>query len=63
MQAALLEYELTLPAATLFRPLLLRAAAGLVDDALTGPPRSPGPSATLAIALVSLLELAPHIEG
>ena len=48
-------YELTLPAATLLRPLLLRAVAALVDEQ--------PPSAQLAVALLSVLELAPHTEG
>ena len=69
LQALLVQYDFTLAAATLFRPMLLKAVAGLVE-LMTGvgqlPSRSLGsvqPGPELAVALITLLEMAPHVEG
>ena len=56
-------YECTLAVATLFRPVLLKAAAALVDAAVGGSAAAVQPSAELAVALLTVLELAPHTEG
>lgn len=56
-------YECTLAVATLFRPVLLKAAAALVDAAVGGSAAAVQPSAELAVALLTILELAPHTEG
>lgn len=70
LQQVLVEYDFTLPAATLFRPVLLKAVAGLVEGATTaaatgasGQEPAVFPSPELAVALLSVLELAPHTEG
>ena len=62
LQQLLVLRDCTLPAATLFRPVLLKAVAGLVEAAL-GSQASVQPSPDLAVALLSVLELAPHTEG
>jgi hypothetical protein len=69
LQQLLVQYDFTLPATTLFRPVLLKAVAGLVGTALNNGKGGcssatgvrPGPE--LAVALLSVLELAPHTEG
>ncbi len=63
MQQLLPLYECTLPVATLFRPVLLKAAAALVDAAVSGSAAAVQPSAELAVALLTVLELAPQTEG
>jgi hypothetical protein len=63
LQRLLVQYETTLPAAALFRPVLLKAVAGLVVGAADGIASGQQPSAELAVALLSVLELAPHTEG
>ncbi len=66
LQHILVQPDCTLAAATLFRPVLLKAVAGLVDAALRKTETSSsgqqiGPE--LAVALLAVLELAPHTEG
>lgn len=56
-QALLLHPATTLAAGTCYRPFLLKALAPLVDAAV------PHGGEQLALALLRLLELAPHIEG
>lgn len=63
MQQLLPQYEWTLPVATLFRPVLLKAVAGLVETAVGSSGSGSGASAELAVALLAVLELAPHTEG
>eukprot|EP00887_Chlorella_sp_A99_P000601 scaffold17.g601.t1 len=64
LQAALARPDLVLAAVTLFRPVLLRAAAALVDAALASAPGAPAlPGPELAVSLIAVLELAPHTEG
>lgn len=65
MQLLLLEYEWTPAVATLFRPVLLRAVAALVEAAVGGSHAgaAPQPSPEMAVALLTVLELAPHTEG
>lgn len=69
LQELLVQYDVTLPAATLFRPVLLKAVAGLVEAAIgsrrggTGRGGAVQPGPELAVALLSVLELAPHTEG
>lgn len=71
LQQILVQPECTLAAATLFRPVLLKAVAGLVEDALSDSGKSSSNSSgrghqigpELAVALVTVLELAPHTEG
>ncbi|GAB4814206.1 hypothetical protein N2152v2_001252 [Parachlorella kessleri] len=65
----LLRPDSTLPVGSIFRPLLLRVVAKLVQDAAApgqeeqaGAIRA-GPSVEMAVALVALLGLAPHLEG
>jgi hypothetical protein len=61
LQRLLLLPSCTAPAAGLFRPLLLRATTQLVAAAAAGGQQAP-PGADLAVALPSLLELAPHLD-
>ena len=64
VQTVLVHYGCTKAAVTLFRPVLLRAVAALVEDALSGSSDAIAlPSAQLAVVLVTILELAPHTEG
>lgn len=73
-QRLLLRPSLTAGVAALFRPVLLPLASALVDARLAGVghaahpgacPRSTSmaPHATVAVALVTLTELAPHLSG
>lgn len=66
LQQLLVQPECTLPAATLFRPVLLKAVAAMVQAAVVGGGSGDGqqgPSPELAVALITVLELAPHVEG
>lgn len=75
VQQLLVQPDLTLPVVTFFRPVLLKAVSGLVEAAVGpgdnrggsgGPQPGPGTlqgSPELAVALLSVLELAPHSEG
>jgi hypothetical protein len=60
LQQLLVLHDVTLPLATLFRPVLLKLVAGVVDAAAGSNAQH---SAELAVALLSVLELAPHTEG
>lgn len=60
LQQLLVLHDVTLPLATLFRPVLLKLVAGVVDVAAGSNAQH---SAELTVALLSVLELAPHTEG
>ncbi len=66
VQRLLLRPDLTLQVATIFRPLLLRAVARLVQEVCGAAKGQPGPSASpsaeAALALVAILDLAPQCE-
>jgi len=63
LQALLVTPGLTLPTATVCRPVLLATVASLVDDALRGDGSAAGrPAACIAAALVQTLTVAQHVE-
>ena len=66
LQQLLVQYDYTLPAASLFRPVLLKAVAALVEAAVAPAPAPPSSTAAgspqLAVALLTVLELAPHTQ-
>ncbi|KAL4440107.1 hypothetical protein ABPG75_003108 [Micractinium tetrahymenae] len=70
LQQVLVQPECTLAASTLFRPVLLKAVAGLVEGALSSSSGATSSSSAghqigpeLAVALLAVLELAPHTDG
>ena len=66
LQQLLVQYDYTLPAASLFRPVLLKAVAAMVEAAAATPALAPRSTAAfspqLAVALLTVLELAPHTQ-
>jgi hypothetical protein len=60
LKAALQRPELTLGVTTLFRPVVLKVVAALVNDVVQGRAR---PSAAVALSFSYLVELAPQVKG
>ena len=61
LQEALLLPSMTLAVASCFRPMLLPLVDALVDQELSTDLKSGAPQVQIAVALISLLELAPHV--
>ncbi len=65
VQSLLLHPRLTLLTATMFRPVLLPVVADLVEARQRSGTRASNTSSepACAVALVALLDFAPHIQG
>ena len=61
LQEALLLPSMTLAVASCFRPMLLPLVDALVDQELSTDLKSGAPQVQVAVALISLLELAPYL--
>ena len=62
LQGLLLRPSLTLAVGGAFRPILLSLMGSLVDARLGGAFQPHASHAAVAVALISLMELAPHLE-
>ncbi len=62
LQGALLQPSMTLAVGSCFRPMLLPLVDSVVEQALGAQSEGRASNAAVSVALVSLLELAPHLE-
>ena len=62
LQGALLQPSMTLAVGSCFRPMLLPLVDSIVEQALGAQSEGGGSHAAVSVALISLLELAPHLE-
>ena len=62
LQGLLLRTSLTLAVGSAFRPVLLSLVGSLVDARIGGAFQPDASHAAVAVALISLMELAPHLE-
>ena len=62
LQKALLQPSMTLAVGSCFRPLLLPLVDSVVEQALGAGHQGGASHAAISVALISLLELAPHLE-
>lgn len=62
LQSLLIRPNLTLGIGSGFRPVLLSLVSALVDARLSSATSSEASHAAVSVALISLLDLAPHLE-
>ena len=62
LQGALLQPNMTLAVGSCFRPMLLPLVDSILEQALGAQNEGRASHAAVSVALISLLELAPHLE-